>query len=273
LNRRCIRLLTLLTAGLCSTVPGCTQLSGQRSQPTAPYRRAGAENGAPVQKGRFVLGGSGERRGFAAREAGSMYIGSWLLPGQTLVNQLQTLTRLERFAVCALVAAVLTFIGFLYWKRQAPRRRIWSLRISPEELHSMMSSGHTPLIVDLRSPLDMLPDPRMIPGAIRLTQEEISLAAAALPNDPDIVLYCTCPRQESSITVALRLRNAGFTHVRLLSGGFEAWKQLGYELRDGTDKIHWRGQTRATTGPQAERSRERESQFSELMDTKTEVHR
>jgi rhodanese-related sulfurtransferase len=273
LNRRSIRLLTLLTAGLCSAVPGCIPLSGQRSQPAVLYRRAGAENGAPVQKGGFVLGVSGERREFATREAGSMYIGSWLVPGQTLDNQLQTLSRLERFAVCALVAAVLTFMGFLYWKRQATRRRIWSLRISPEELHSMMGSGHPPLIVDLRSPLDMLPDPRMIPGAIRFTQEEISVAASALPNDRDIVLYCTCPRQESSVTVALSLANAGLTHVRLLAGGFEAWKQLGYELRDATDKIHWPGQTRATTGAQAERPREYESRFSALMDTEIEVRR
>lgn len=143
-----------------------------------------------------------------------------------------------------------TSIGFMWLQRLILRRRIWSLRISPQELHGLLNSGRAPLIVDLRNPLDMLPDPRMIPGAIRLTPEEVSGEASGLPKDRDIVLYCTCPKQESTIDASLRLLNLGFTRVRPLTGGFQAWKQLGFELKDGTDKIHWPGGTRAITGLQ-----------------------
>jgi len=246
--RRCIRLLFLLTAGVFSAISGRAQLSGQNPQPTALYVRAADANGGQVQNGSPVpcrYSGRCEPVGYESRR---ILIGSWLLPGRILESELQTLTRGEHFAGAALVIGILALISRPLWKRQTRRSRVWNLRISPQELHSAMSSGHAPLIMDLRSPLDMLPDPRMIPGAVRFTQEEISVVAAALPKDRDIVLYCTCPKQETSVDLALSLTDMGFTHVRLLSGGFQAWKQLGYELHDAPDSIHWRGQTAATTG-------------------------
>jgi rhodanese-related sulfurtransferase len=238
-NRCTIRFLFPLIAVLCPAVTSSAQPFGHSLKPAALYGRAADGNGA-ARKVAFVLSGSGERRPLGVHDDRVIGIGSWLLPGRILDNQLQMPTRLKHFAGGALVAAGLTLLGFVCWKRRALRRRIWSSRISPEELHDMMSSGHTPLIIDLRSPLDMLADPRMIPGAIRLTREEISAAASTLPHDCDLVLYCTCPNQESSIDVALKLRNMGFTRIRLLSGGFHAWKQLGYKLHDASDKIHWR---------------------------------
>jgi rhodanese-related sulfurtransferase len=165
-------------------------------------------------------------------------------------HALRGLRGLEDLAASLLISAGLTLVGVLYWKRQNLRHRIWSLRISPQSLHELINSGHTPLIVDLRSPLDMLPDPRIIPGAIRLTQEEIPVSATVLPRHADIVLYCTCPRERTSVDTALRLLDAGFTRIRLLSGGFQAWKQLGYELQNATDMIRWPSQTAAMPGAQ-----------------------
>jgi len=141
---------------------------------------------------------------------------------------------------CAFVTGVL-LIHVMYRRSQIPRHRVWSLRISPKQLLNLMRSGHTPLIIDLRTPLDMLSDPRIIPGAIRLTQEEISAASFALPKGEDTVVYCTCPAQRTSIDTALALRKVGFARVRLLSGGFQEWKRLGYELEDASEKIHWHG--------------------------------
>lgn len=238
MNRCTIRFLFLLIAVLCPAVTSSAQPFGHSLQPTALYGRAADGNGT-ARKVAFVLSGSGERWPLGVHDE-VIGIGSWLLPERILENQSQMQTRLEPLAVDALVTAGLTLVWFVYWKRRALRRRIWSSRISPQELHDMMSSGHNPLIIDLRTPLDMLADPRMIPGAIRLTQEEISAAASTLPHDCDLVLYCTCPNRESSIDVALKLRNMGFTRIRLLSGGFQAWKQLGYKLQDASDKIHWR---------------------------------
>ena len=247
MNRRCICLLIVLTAGACSAVSCRAQLYA--NDPTA--LSAGAADGShAAHRGGLNLSDSGERWQFASHDVRAVDIGVWLVPGRILGNQFEGLVLLEHFGVGALAIIGLGFIAFGWGERQALRRWVWSQQISPQELHRMISGEDTPLIIDLRTPLDMLPDPRMIPGAIRLTREEISAAAPDLPTGRDIVLYCTCTERHTSIDAALMLMHTGFTRVRLLSGGFRAWKQLGYELEDASDKNHWPPHAPATTGPQ-----------------------
>jgi 3-mercaptopyruvate sulfurtransferase SseA len=47
-----------------------------------------------------------------------------------------------------------------------------------------------------------------------------------------VILYCTCPSEESSAKVALQLHRLGITRVRPLRGGFNGWKSAGYPLFD-----------------------------------------
>lgn len=247
MNRRCIRLLIVLTLGACSAVSCRAQLCAYNPAVLS----VGAKDGNhAAHTGGLNLSGSGERWQFTSLGVQAIDIGVWLIQGRILENQLEALALLGHFGVGALVIIGLGFIAFVSRERQVLRRRIRSQRISPQELHRMISSENTPLIIDLRSPLDMLPDPRMIPGAIRLTQEEISAAAPDLPSDRDIVLYSTCPERQTSIDAALMLVHTGLTRVRLLSGGFRAWKQLGYELEDAIDKKHSPPHAPAATGPQ-----------------------
>jgi rhodanese-related sulfurtransferase len=99
--------------------------------------------------------------------------------------------------------------------------------------------------VDLRHPLDMFTDPGMIPGAIRLPPDQLQAQGLDLPQDRDIIVYCTCPNEASSVSTALRLRKMGITRVRPLLGGFDAWKRLGYPLEEATNMIGWRSDARA----------------------------
>ncbi len=64
-------------------------------------------------------------------------------------------------------------------------------RIMPEELRELMEGGENPYIIDLRHPLDMLPDPRLIPGAVRMYPGELSARQQEIPRDREIILYCT----------------------------------------------------------------------------------
>jgi len=89
-----------------------------------------------------------------------------------------------------------------------------------------------PFIVDLRHPLDYLPDPRVLPGAVRIGPDEVTRHAERIPRDRDIILYCTCPSEETSAKVALQLHRLGITRVRPLRGGFDGWKAAGYPLFD-----------------------------------------
>ena len=51
-----------------------------------------------------------------------------------------------------------------------------------------------------------------------------------LPLDRDIILYCTCPNEASAANAAKQLMNRGFTRVRPLYGGLDAWIAAGYAV-------------------------------------------
>jgi rhodanese-related sulfurtransferase len=45
-----------------------------------------------------------------------------------------------------------------------------------------------------------------------------------IPRDRDVILYCTCPSEETSAKLALQLHRFGVNRVRPLRGGFEGWR-------------------------------------------------
>ncbi len=104
--------------------------------------------------------------------------------------------------------------------------------IPPEKLKLRLDSAEPITVVDLRHPLDFLSDPRAIPGALRISPDEISRRQAEIPRDRDVVLYCTCPNEATSAQAAALLQKEGITRVRLLAGGFHAWRDRGYPLVD-----------------------------------------
>ena len=92
----------------------------------------------------------------------------------------------------------------------------------------MLDGGQNPYIVDLRHPLDYLPDPRVLPGAIRLSPESLMQRSAEIPRDRDVILYCTCPSEATAAKMAMKLRQNGIYRVRPLLGGFDQWKKVGF---------------------------------------------
>jgi membrane protein DedA with SNARE-associated domain/rhodanese-related sulfurtransferase len=129
----------------------------------------------------------------------------------------------------------LLFIGFLVWRmlqRRAFLRSVRMARLEPGELKQMIDAGQSVFIVDLRHPLDYLPDPRTLPGALQLTPDKLIAQADRIPRDQEIVLFCTCPSEATAARMALRLRGLGIRHVRPLRGGYDEWKKLGYPLVD-----------------------------------------
>jgi rhodanese-related sulfurtransferase len=122
------------------------------------------------------------------------------------------------------------------------------MRLEPAELKTMIddaaAQGNTPpFIVDLRHPLDYLPDPRVLPGALRIGPNELTQHQEIIPRDRDVVLYCTCPSEETSAKVAMQLHRFGIYRVRPLRGGFDGWKTLGYPLQDYVQDVPTSGTT------------------------------
>lgn len=144
---------------------------------------------------------------------------------------------LGHFAFAIFILMVFGFFAYRLLKQRRFLQQVRSMRLEPAELKGMMDDaaahGNTPpFIVDLRHPLDYLPDPRVLPGALRIGPNEIRQHSEIIPRDRDVVLYCTCPSEETSAKLAMQLHKMGIYRVRPLRGGFDGWKQAGYPLTD-----------------------------------------
>ncbi len=123
-----------------------------------------------------------------------------------------------------------SFAELIKWAHHHDDLRNRLRSITPEELRRALEAGEPIAVVDLRHPLDFLPDPRVIPGALRINPEEIATRHQEIPRDRDVVLYCTCPSESTSRDVAALLTARGITRVRPLAGGFQGWRLRGYPL-------------------------------------------
>ena len=119
-----------------------------------------------------------------------------------------------------LIAAALSYVGY----KAAHRYRMGDgvPRMTVQQLADKLAAGEQPVIVDLRSLAARQQEPG-IPGAVSLALEELVAHQHELPRDRDVILYCACPRDASSVEGVLRLRKLGFTRVWPLAGGLGAW--------------------------------------------------
>jgi rhodanese-related sulfurtransferase len=100
--------------------------------------------------------------------------------------------------------------------------------ISLDQLQALMSSSPVQF-VDARSRAEF--DAGRITGAVLLSPDMFSgqtpAQALALDRSLPIVVYCTGGSCESSVLVALRLREMGFSQLHVYEEGFAGWKAAG----------------------------------------------
>lgn len=130
-----------------------------------------------------------------------------------------------------LLAIVATGFGF-YLRQRASDREEERSRLSIDELNRRIQRGEKMSIVDLRHPLDVLAAPQLIPGAIPISPQDFELRMSEIPKDAEVVLYCTCPDESSSLNAYRKMKNRGFTDVKVLTGGLPAWKKAHLPLQD-----------------------------------------
>ncbi len=143
---------------------------------------------------------------------------------------LALLASLGSGALLILGGALVIWVAFKWWKRRRFYRFLRMSRITAEDLCSLIDAGKRPVVVDVRTAGARTADPRRIPGARVMTVEEVNSRAAELPRDREIILYCTCPNEASAARVARMLMDRGFTLVRPLAGGLEAWIAAGHPV-------------------------------------------
>jgi membrane protein DedA with SNARE-associated domain len=87
---------------------------------------------------------------------------------------------------------VVLFTAWIVWKIIQRRRFLRSLeadRITAEELHDRIDAGEDFYIVDLRSKLAN--DVSSVPGALRMTAEDLTARSKDIPRNKEIVLLCS----------------------------------------------------------------------------------
>lgn len=107
--------------------------------------------------------------------------------------------------------------------------------LTAEELKSKISRSEPVAIIDVRATSGLLEADNKIKGAVyvKLRRLKSRLALPPLkdvPRDREVVTYCACPNDESSIRAAQVLIDAGFTRVRVLKGGWVTWKKVNGQV-------------------------------------------
>jgi rhodanese-related sulfurtransferase len=136
-------------------------------------------------------------------------------------------------AICALV-----LLAVLWNKRVKDRREMEQHSITPEGLHTLLTSHQDVLVFDVRLPLDLLTDSEIIPGAIRLSPKEVLENPSLIPKEKDSVVYCTCPSDKTSQVILRRALAMHFLRVKFLKGGLEGWKTMGYPVEPYQKPFH-----------------------------------
>ena len=146
-----------------------------------------------------MAGATGMRlRRFVLYDAGGalLWAGASVLAGYVFADQIEwleaLLLRIGNGAAIFLLTA--GFAAYIVQKLVARRHFLQQLakdRITPAELQEKIVAGELVTIVDLRHPLDFLPDPRVLPGALRMSPDELDHRVAEIPLDREIIVYCT----------------------------------------------------------------------------------
>ncbi len=176
---------------------------------------------------RFVL---------AATASASLWAGAALLAGLLFAAQVEFLlgwtASHAMAATLCVVAALALYIGWKGFERWRLARYVHSARITVDELQERLGSDEPPLVVDIGSALAHRSRPH-IAGARLMSLDGVAREVTSFPADREIVFYCACPNEESSKRAAAILRAKGFTRVRPLIGGIDAWHAAGGPVEGG----------------------------------------
>jgi membrane protein DedA with SNARE-associated domain len=118
---------------------------------------------------------------------------AYMVAGYIFSNQVEdVLGYAQRLGSGVLILLIGLLAVWVLWKFVQRRRFLKKLhvaRITPEELRSRIDAGEDLYIVDLRIEVD--DDSPSVPGAIRVSVEDLTVRSDEIPRDREIILYCS----------------------------------------------------------------------------------
>jgi membrane protein DedA with SNARE-associated domain/rhodanese-related sulfurtransferase len=142
---------------------------------------------------------------------------------------LSVLEQLGKWGLVSIAALFGLFILTKWWQRRRFYKQLRMARVSVEELNAMLERGERPTILDVRSQASQEQDGR-IPGARAVSNEMQDHEFTDLVPDGEVIVYCACPNEATAAVVAKKLLSLGYTHVRPLAGGIDAWIAAGFAI-------------------------------------------
>jgi membrane protein DedA with SNARE-associated domain len=134
---------------------------------------------------------------FALFSAGGalLWAGVWLGIGHAVGDALGRVAgRINHLGALVGAAIGLTLVVYVAFKWLQRRRFLHQLRvdrIEPAELRRRLDAGEAVLVIDVRTSLDIERLPFTIPGAVRLTPEELERRPPTIARRGEIVVYCS----------------------------------------------------------------------------------
>lgn len=161
-----------------------------------------------------------------------LWSGAYVLLGLLFHAQLDVaIAGAERFGSLLGTFIGLPLLAYICWRGFLLVRvmsYLRSHRISPAGLQKMMGSGERVAIMDLLGFEDCDDDSFGIPGAARVDPARMrATPKVSLPDDLNVVVYCSSRKQIVSARVVLAMRRKGAKKVWILDGGLKRWRDAG----------------------------------------------
>ncbi|MFJ7566285.1 DedA family protein/thiosulfate sulfurtransferase GlpE [Herminiimonas sp. NPDC097707] len=164
--------------------------------------------------------------GAALWSGSAIFLGS--LFSSAVSDLLDILASLGKWGLVLVAVALAIYIARKWWQRHSFLKDLRMARISVDELDQLLKQGNPPTIIDVRS--DFAQQSGRIPGAMVLSDEDISALVINTETDSEVIVYCACPNEVSAARIARKLMQRGYTRVRPLTGGIDAWVEAGFSV-------------------------------------------
>ena len=126
--------------------------------------------------------------------------------------------------VFGIVYTLLTKQGF-FAETKPTKMHASSLEIISLERASTLFTADSAIFIDSRHDYDFKAG--HIRGAVNIALNEFdkhSIRLKEIPKDKLLIIYCDGAECNSSIEVAIKLMEEGFTNIQVLFGGWQEWK-------------------------------------------------
>ncbi|ADV82879.1 VTT domain-containing protein [Terriglobus saanensis] len=140
----------------------------------------------------------------------------------------------ERFGTIFGAVIGIPLLLYISWRIFIMVRMMRQLRLhrmSPALLDQKLRAGEKIAVIDLLDFEDREQNEGGIPGAVRANPARLRTGPIiVVPDDVEMVLYCSSQREIISARVAIALQHRGVHKVWVLDGGLKAWRSQGFPV-------------------------------------------